>query len=65
MQRKNKKDLSTSLKLATLATKVELKEEQDKIIKLQTYNLSYFLGKHMFAYQPALNTLEFLTLREH
>ena len=31
-------------KLVTLATKTELKAEQDKIVKLKTYELSYFLG---------------------
>ena len=36
-------DLNT--KLATLATKAELKAKQDKIVKLQTRDLSYFLGK--------------------
>ena len=45
----------------------ELKTEQDKILKLQTYDLSYFPGKNcfgddgslnMFVYQPALDTFE-------
>ena len=31
-------------KVATLATKAELKAEQDKIIKLQAFNLSHFRG---------------------
>ena len=35
-------DLNT--KLATLATKAELKEEQNKIVKLQIDHLSYFLA---------------------
>ena len=35
-------------KLATLATKAELKAEQDKISKLQAFDLSYFLGKGHF-----------------
>ena len=35
-------------KLATLATKVELKAEQDKTEKLQMLDLSYFLGKIHF-----------------
>ena len=39
-------DLNT--KLATLAIKVELKAEQDKIVKLQTYDYSYFFGKIFF-----------------
>ena len=32
-------------KLATLATEAELKAEQDKIVKLETYDLSFFLDK--------------------
>ena len=36
----NDSDLNT--KLATLATKAELKAKQDKIVKLQTHELSYF-----------------------
>ena len=36
-------DLNT--KLATLATKAELQAKQNKIVKLQTRDLSYFLGK--------------------
>ena len=31
--------------MKTLATKVELKAEQDKIVKLETHDLSYLLGK--------------------
>lgn len=58
-------DLST--KIAALAAKAELKAQQDKIEKLQTYGLSYFLGKYFFDengfqnmlfYQPTLDTLE-------
>ena len=54
-------------KLTTLATKAELKAEQDKIVELQTDDLSCFLGKNLFGdrcfqnifvYQPTLNTLE-------
>ena len=33
-------------KVATLATKAELKAEQDKIIKLQAFNSSYFQGEN-------------------
>ena len=36
-------DLNT--KLATLATKAELQAKQNKIVQLQTPDLSYFLGK--------------------
>ena len=58
-------DLET--KPAALATKVELKAETVKIMKLQTHNLSYFLDKiffynygfeNIFIYQPTLDTLE-------
>ena len=35
-------------KIKKLASKAELKAEQDKIVKLETYNLSYFLGKFFF-----------------
>ena len=34
--------------VATLATKSELKVEQDKIIKLQVFDTSYFQGKSYF-----------------
>ena len=36
-------DLNT--KLATLKTKAKFKAKQAKIMKLETYELSYFLGK--------------------
>ena len=39
-------DLHT--KLATLVTKTELKAEQDKIVKLQAFDSSYFCGKSHF-----------------
>ena len=63
-------DAKIKLKVATLATRAELKAEQDKIVKLQTHDLSYFLGKtcfdnddieNMFLYQPTFNTLESTT----
>ena len=38
-----KSDLNT--KLAILATKAELKAEQDKIIELEAFDSSYFHGK--------------------
>ena len=34
-------------KISTLSTKPELKAEQDKIVKLKTYDLSYFLDKNV------------------
>ena len=53
-----KSDLNT--KLVTLTTKAELKAEQDKIVRLKTYDSSYFVGKMFFlvmiVYQPTLNT---------
>ena len=39
------KDCDLNTKLATLATGAELKAEQDKILKLQMHDLSYFHGK--------------------
>ena len=50
-----------------MSVKPELKAEQNKIVKLKTYDLTYFLGKNifsdqgsqnMFVYQPTYNTLE-------
>ena len=35
-------------KVATLVTKAELKVEQDKMIKLQAFDSSYFPGKSHF-----------------
>ena len=58
-------DLNT--KIATLATKSELKVEQDKIVKLEAFDSSYFHGRtffgndisqNMFVYQPKFDTLE-------
>ena len=40
------KNSDVNLKLKTSATKAELKAEQDKIVKLQSHLLSYFLGKN-------------------
>ena len=34
--------------IKSLATKAELKVEQDKVVKLETYDLSYFPGKKFF-----------------
>ena len=39
-------DLNT--KFETLATKAELKADQDKIVELQTHDLSCFLDKNIF-----------------
>ena len=40
-----------------LGTKVELKAEQDKIVKLQTHDLSYFLGKIFFGDDGSQNMI--------
>ena len=42
------KDSNLNKKLESLVTKAELKAEQDKIVKLQTHDLSCFLGKNIF-----------------
>ena len=61
------KNSDFNTKLVTLAIKVQLKAEQDKIVKLQTHVLNCTLGKkcfgdggsqNMFVYQPALHTLD-------
>ena len=38
-------DSDLNKKIETLATKAELNAEQDKLVKLETYDLNYFLGK--------------------
>ena len=53
----NNSDLNK--KVATLATKVELKAEQDKIPKLQAFDLSYFCGKSHFEDYGTQNYLVF------
>ena len=54
-------------KIKTVAAKVELETEQNKIVKLQTHGLSYFLGKYffgdcnfqnIFVYQSPFSALE-------
>ena len=61
------KILTIKEEIKTLAAMAELKAEEDKIVKLETHGLSYFLGKkflgdddsqNMFIYQQTLNTLE-------
>ena len=51
----NKSDISNcvkkselNIKLVTLATKAELKAEQEQMVKLQTYDLRYFPDKNFF-----------------
>ena len=38
----------TKEEIKTLATKTELKGKQDKIVNLQTHNLSIFIGQNYF-----------------
>ena len=38
------KTFDLNIKLATLATKSELKSEEDKIVKLKAFDSSYFSG---------------------
>ena len=44
MKRQRHKQKNTK----TLVAKAELKTEQDKILKLQTYDLSLFIGQSYF-----------------
>ena len=46
-------------KIATLATKAELKAEQDKRTKLQVFDSSYFRGKDHFKNNGTQNYLIF------
>ena len=45
--------------IATLETKAELKAEQDKIVKLQTFDFSYFCGISHFEDNGTQNYLVF------
>ena len=50
----NNSDLNEKTK--SKATKAELKLEQNKIVELQTHDLSYFHGfQNIFVYQPLFN----------
>ena len=60
-------DISNLVRNSDLNTKAKLKEQQDKIIKLQTHDFHHTLGKNVFGddgfqnvffYQPTVNTLE-------
>ena len=42
------KTLTIKEEIKNLATKVELKAEQDKVAKHQTYDLSVFIGQSYF-----------------
>ena len=68
------KNSDWNTKLATLATKAELKAEQDEIMKLEAFDWSYFHGKFLFGddgfqnvliYQPTFNTLELKKRQRH
>ena len=61
--------LATKEEIKSLTTKAELNVEQDEIIKFETHDLSYFLGKtffgndgsqNMFFYQHSFIILESL-----
>ena len=51
----NNSDLDN--KIATLATKAELKSEQDKIVKVRVFDSSYFCGKSHFELDGSQNYL--------
>ena len=64
------KTLATKEEIKALVTKAELKAEQDKIVKLQTYDLSLFIGKRYFnndgaqlylIFQPIYKTITMLS----
>ena len=57
----NESDLDRKIKeeITTLATKAELKAEQDKMVKLQTYDLSLFIGQGYFINDGSQNYLVF------
>ena len=64
----NKSDISNFIanselntKLAKLVAKVEIKVEQGKRVKLQTYDLSYFPGKSIFGDYGSQNTFVYQT----
>ena len=56
----NNSDLENEIK--PLATKAELKIEKDKILKLQTYDLSLLIGQSYFVNDSARNYLRFQPL---
>ena len=49
-------------KIATLVAKAKLKAEQDKIVKLQVFDSSYFRGKRHFEDDDTQNYLMFLPI---
>ena len=52
-------------KVATLATKAELKAEQDKITKLEAFDSGYFRGKNHFEDDGTQNYLIFQPIDRH
>ena len=59
------KNAKLGKKLATLATKAELKAEQDKIKKIQAFDLSYFHDKNYFGKDDAQNYLVFQPINRY
>ena len=53
------KNFDSNTKLATLATKAELKTERDKIVKLKAFDSSYFSDKSHFKDDGSQNYLFF------
>ena len=47
-QKKLVNESNLNKNIETLATKARLKAEQDKILKLETYDLSLFIGQTYF-----------------
>ena len=65
----NKSDISNLVKIrdlktkfVTLATKAELKAEQDKIVKLQSFDSNHFCSKSQFKDNDNQNCLAFQSL---
>ena len=61
------KRLATKEEIKTLVAKAKFKAKQDKIVKLETHDLSYFLGnfffgdncsQNMFVYETTFVALE-------
>ena len=52
-------------RLKKLATKAELKPEQYKIVKLQSFDLRYFLCKSHFEHNSTQNILVFQPVQRH
>ena len=47
------------MNLAILAAKAELKTEQEKIVKLEVFDSSYFLGKTFFGDDGSQNMFDY------